>query len=216
MTSPRPRRHADWYFDILSPFAYLQLKAHMRRLLEMADIRPRPIVLGAILSHWGQKGPAEIEPKRLHTYRLAQHRAGELGVPFRFPPAHPFNPIAPSRVIVARGSDWATIETVFDAIWLEGLDLSDKAGLESLARALSSPDLAEHIGAEAVKQELRANGEAALAAGVFGVPTFVMDGQTFWGEDATGLFAAFVEDPDLFRAPEMARLEAIPVGISRK
>ena len=55
-----------------------------------------------------------------------------------------------------------------------------------------------------------------LAANVFGVPTFVMDGQAFWGEDATALFADFVADPELFRQPEMARLETIPVGVSRK
>ena len=216
MTSSQAARQADWYFDIVSPFAYLQLKAHMSQLRAMVEITPKPIVLGAVLTHWGQKGPAEIEPKRLHTYRLAQHRAGALGVPIRFPPAHPFNPIAASRAIVARGSDWATIETVFDLIWTQGLDLSAPAGLEVLARALDAPDLAERIASDAVKQALRANGEAALAARVFGVPTFVMDGQTFWGEDATTMFAAFVADPDVFRAPEMARLETIPVGIARK
>ena len=216
MISPRPERHADWYFDVLSPFAYLQLKAHMPRLRERVDIRPRPIVLGAVLSHWGQKGPAEIEPKRLHTYRLAQYRAGQLGLPFRFPPVHPFNPITASRAIVARGSDWATVEALFDTIWQQGVDLSTPSGLADLAGVLDDPDLAERIGTDAVKQELRANGEAALAAGVFGVPSFVMDGEVFWGEDATGLLAAFVDDPDLFRSPEMARLATIPVGIARK
>ena len=213
MTSPR---HAYWYFDILSPFAYLQLKAHMPRLRETVAIDPKPIVLGAVLSHWGQKGPAEIEPKRLHTYRLAQRRAAALGLPFKFPPAHPFNPIPASRAIVACGSGWAAVDAVFDLIWAEGLDLSTPAGLEAMARALDAPDLAARVGADGVKAELRANGEAALAAGVFGVPTFVMDGQAFWGEDATDLFADFIRDPDLFKAPEMARLETIPVGLSRK
>ena len=216
MTLSQPARHAEWYFDVISPFAYLQLKAHLPQLRAMAAITPKPIVLGAILAHWGQKGPAEIEPKRLHTYRIAQHRAGVLGVPLRFPPAHPFNPIAASRAVVACGSDWVTIETVFDAIWRDGLDLGGAAGLEALAGRLDAPDLAERIGTDAVKRELRANGEAALAAGVFGVPTFVADGHAFWGEDATDLFAAFVADPDLFRHPEMARLETISVGVSRK
>ena len=209
-------RHADWYFDILSPFACLQLKAHLPRLRETVAIAPKPMVLGALLSHWGQKGPAEIAPKRLHTYRLAQHKAATLGLPFRFPPAHPFNPIAASRAIVACGSSWAVVDAVFDLVWTQGLDLSGPAGLEAMARALEAPDLAERIGTDAVKAELRANGEAALAADVFGVPTLVMDGQTFWGEDATDMFADFVADPDLFRRPEMARLAKIPVGVSRK
>ena len=209
-------RHADWYFDLLSPFAYLQLAAHLPRLRRTIDIVPRPIVLGALLAHWGQRGPAEIAPKRLHTYRLAQHRAGKLGVPLRFPPAHPFNPIAAARAIVACGSEWAAVETVFALIWRDGLDLAEPAGLAALAQALHVPDLGERIAKDAVKAELRANGEAALAAGVFGVPSLVLDGHVFWGEDATDMFAAYVADPGLFASPEMARLETIRVGIARK
>ena len=209
-------RRADWYFDLLSPFAYLQLVAHLPRLRDKIEIVPRPIVLGALLAHWGQKGPAEIAPKRLHTYRLAQHRAAALGVPLRFPPVHPFNPIPASRAIVACGGDWAAVETVFALVWRDGLDLSEPASLEAMARALHAPDLAERIATDAVKSALRANGEAALAAGVFGVPSFVLDGQVFWGEDATEMFEAYVADPGLFSAPEMARLESIRMGIARK
>ena len=209
-------RQADWYFDVLSPFAYLQLKARLPRLRAIAAIDPKPIVLGPLLAHWGQKGPAEIAPKRLHTYRLAQHKAIALGLPFRFPPAHPFNPIVASRAIVAAGTSWAAVEAVFALIWEDGLDLSDVANLPALADALSLPDLAVRVQDAAVKLALRRNVEAAIAAGVFGVPTFVMDGETFWGEDASDLFAAFVADPDLFRSPEMARLAALPVGVSRR
>ncbi len=209
-------RQADWFFDALSPFAYLQLKAQMPRLRAMAEITPRPIVLGPLLARWGQRGPAEIAPKRLQTYRLVQHRAEALGLPFRFPPTHPFNPLVALRAIVAAGSTWAAVETVFALIWEESLDLSDAANLPALAAALGLPDLAARVKSDAVKLALRRNGEAAIAADVFGVPTFVMDGETFWGEDASDLFAAFVADPDLFRRPEMARLATLPVGISRQ
>lgn len=209
-------RRAEWYFDVLSPFAYLQLKTQLPRLRAIAEIAPKPIVLGALLAHWGQKGPAEIAPKRLHTYRLAQHRAAMLGLPFRFPPRHPFNPIVPSRAIVAAGTSWAAVEAVFALIWEDGLDLSDPANLPALAARLALPDLAERVGADEVKLALRHNGEAAIAAGVFGVPTFVMDGETFWGEDASDLFAAFVADPDLFNHPAMARLAELPVGVTRR
>ena len=208
-------RQADWYFDVLSPFAYLQLKARMPQLRAVAEIAPRPVLLGPLLAHWGQKGPAEIAPKRLHTYRLAQHKAQALGLPFRFPPKHPFNPIVASRAIVAAGTSWAAVDAVFDLIWAEGLDLSDPARLPVLAAAVGLPDLAARLQSDGVKQALRANGEAALAASVFGVPTLVMDGETFWGDDASDLFAAFAADSGLFEAPEMARLATIPVGVSR-
>ena len=209
-------RQADWYFDVLSPFAYLQLKAQLPRLRALVEIVPKPIVLGPLLAHWGQKGPAEIAPKRLHMFRIVQHRAQVLGLPFRFPPAHPFNPLLPTRALVAAGARWAAVEAVFALIWEEGLDLSDAANLPALAAALDVPDLAARVASDAVKLALRQNVEAAIAAGVFGVPSFVMEGETFWGEDSSDLFAAFVADPDLFRRPEMARLATIPVGVTRR
>src|SRR5581483_199016 len=92
----------DWFFDVISPFAYLQLE-QLDRLQAAHDIviRPRPIVLGALLNHWGQKGPAEMAPKRVFTYRHALFRAQQLGMPFRMPPAHPFNPIKALRLTLA-------------------------------------------------------------------------------------------------------------------
>ncbi|RQP33687.1 DsbA family protein, partial [Burkholderia ubonensis] len=93
---------ATWYFDFVSPFAYLQLE-QFERLPPTLTIEPRPIVLGALLAHWGQKAPAEIAAKRVFTYRHAQYRADKLGIPFRMPPAHPFNPIKPLRLAIAMG-----------------------------------------------------------------------------------------------------------------
>lgn len=71
---------ATWYFDFVSPFAYLQLE-QFERLPPTLTIEPRPIVLGALLAHWGQKAPAEIAAKRVFTYRHAQYRADKLGIP---------------------------------------------------------------------------------------------------------------------------------------
>ena len=75
----------DWYFDLISPFAYLQWKSR-DRLAGVARLRPIPIVLGAVLGHWGQKGPAEVAPKRLHTYRAACALASHP--PFDEPAGH--------------------------------------------------------------------------------------------------------------------------------
>ena len=77
MSAPAP---AIWCFDVISPFAYVALS----RLPEIARHRPvvlKPIVFGAVLKHWGQLGPAEIAPKRIHTYRLVTHAALSLGLP---------------------------------------------------------------------------------------------------------------------------------------
>lgn len=206
---------ADWYFDVVSPFAYLQWKSR-GRLLGRLHLRPVPIVLGALLTHWGQKGPAEIAPKRLHTYRICQWRAAELGVPFRFPPAHPFNPIAALRLIVALDNREDAVEAVFDAAFRDGRDISAIEVLEEIGQGLGASDVASLIGTPDVKQRLRDNTERAQARGVFGVPTVALRGELFWGEDATGMLLGFLGNPKLFKTPEMQALEAIPVGAQRK
>jgi 2-hydroxychromene-2-carboxylate isomerase len=66
-----------------------------------------------------------------------------------------------------------------------------------------------------VKSALRANTEAAIAAGVFGVPTLSVDGELFWGDDAHGFALAMLEDPALLDDDEMRRLASLPIGIRR-
>jgi len=82
----------DWYFDFLSPFAYLSL-GRVEQLSAKIDIRYRPVLFAGLLQHWGNKGPAELAPKRLWTYRWCTWRAARDGIAFRFPSAHPFNPL---------------------------------------------------------------------------------------------------------------------------
>jgi 2-hydroxychromene-2-carboxylate isomerase len=60
-----------WYFDTVSPFSYLALPT-VEALAARRAVALRPVVLGALLVHWGTVGPAEVPPKRLHTYRLCQ------------------------------------------------------------------------------------------------------------------------------------------------
>lgn len=209
------RKKAVWYFDIVSPFAYLQLM-QMETIRDRLEVTPVPVVLGGILSYWGQKGPAEIETKRLHTYRMSQWRAQELGVTFRFPPTHPFNPIAALRLIVALDSSWAAIAAMFKAAFAEGRDLADPLEIERLGQTLGVDDPATRIAKPDIKDRLRANTDRAIADGAFGVPTFVVDGEMFWGEDALRLLNGYLDDPGLFTRGEMARLATIPVGIARK
>lgn len=207
-------KEADWYFDVISPFSYLQWKTR-DRLAGRVRLRPRPIVFGAVLDHWGQRGPAEIPPKRFHTYRAVQWRAEKLGVRFRFPPAHPFNPIGALRLIVACDAAEAAVDAVFDAAFGDGRDVSDAAVLEEIGARLGLGDVAEAIARPEVKQALRANTEAAIAAGVFGVPTISVDGELFWGEDMTEMVGDYLQDPAAFDTVEMRRLRSLPEGVRR-
>ena len=78
--------NADWYFDFISPFSYLQL-GKILALRARLHITPVPIVFGAVLKHHGQLGPAEIAGKREFTYRVVQWTAEREGIAFRFPPS---------------------------------------------------------------------------------------------------------------------------------
>lgn len=214
MSLPVPQP-AVWYFDIISPFAHLALtqldaiRAHRQVVL-------KPIVFGGVLKAWGQLGPAEIAPKRVHTYRLATHTAQAMGVPFRFPPTHPFNPLAMLRLLTALDGNEAAVTTAFHLVWGEGRDANDAQVLQQVAEAAGRPEALALIGGQDVKDRLRQATEEAVAAGVFGVPSLVADGEIFWGVDAMAMALDYLADPETFRSGEMARVSALPEGLQRQ
>ncbi len=206
------RAELVWYFDVVSPFAYLALPA----VTAIARRRPvlfRPIVFGAVLTHWNQLGPAEIAPKRVHTYRLCQFMAERAGVPMRFPPQHPFRSLEALRLIAALDSDPGAVRATFDFIWAEGRDPGER---DALCARLGVADYDALIAEGDAKARLRAWTDAAIAAGVFGVPTLAVGDALFWGVDAMPLAEAVLNDPGLLARGEMARLADLPVGVERR
>ena len=77
-------------------------------------------------------------------------------------------------------------------------------------------DAAARIADPAVKDRLRRNAEEAVARGVFGVPTFVIADELFWGEDVTGMMLDYLADPELFKRGDLARLDDLPIASERK
>jgi 2-hydroxychromene-2-carboxylate isomerase len=208
-------RHADWYFDIVSPYAYLQFVTFYR-LPEDLEIRIKPVLFAGLLAAWDNMGPAEIPTKRSQTYRYCHWQAGKRGIPFKTPPRHPFNPLAILRLAVALDGDPAAVGTIFHHIWGTGNDGQDPDSLTTLAATLGVDDWQALVNDPAVKQQLRANTDEAVAAGVFGVPTFVIDGGIFWGDDVTDMLLDYLSDPGLFRRGELRRLGDLPVAAQRK
>ncbi|CAN5155107.1 2-hydroxychromene-2-carboxylate isomerase [soil metagenome] len=204
----------DWYFDFISPFAYLQWR-RLRR--DHADIvlNPKPVLLAAILNHWGQLGPAEVPGKRRHTYRQVLWQARAAGIALQFPPAHPFNPLAALRLSLAAPDRTAAVDAIFRHVWEHGRAADSAAALADVAQALGIADPAAAIADPAVKAELAANGSEAIALGVFGVPTLVIDGELFWGNDATDMACNFLGDRNLFDDPQMRRVDSMPVAAAR-
>lgn len=205
-------RNVDWYYDFISPFSYLCL--HRLNELPAVSISYRPVLFAGLLNHWGQKGPAEIPVKRQWTYRWCAWWAKELGIPFRFPASHPFNPLHHLRLSIAAGNTPDVIATIFDDIWTTGSDATDPTRFANLCSRLGVKQ--ERLADQDVKDRLRENSERAIAQGVFGVPSFVVDREVFWGADSLGFIEAFIKDPSLFKSEEMQRLDRLPIGAARK
>lgn len=204
----------SWVFDVISPFAYLGLR-DLERLPAHVELRFVPVLLAPLLNHFGQMGPAEIPSKRTFTYRFVLWRARSLGLPMRFPPAHPFNPLAALRLIVAAGSDRRAASTVLEAVFRDGRDLTDAAVIADLARALGVEEPERAVSDPAVKQRLRENTDWAIARGVFGVPTFVIGNELFWGHDAVDMALDYLNDPRAFKDAAMQAADTLPIGIAR-
>jgi 2-hydroxychromene-2-carboxylate isomerase len=218
MSSPHPKSlptEAIWYFDVISPFSYLAL-AEIEKLAQRINITYRPVLFAALLAHWDHLGPAEIPPKRLHTYRLCVFEAKRREIPFRFPPHHPFNPLKALRLLAALDAPSA-VRTVMDRIWRDGLDLSVEENWQATCAALGldAASAASIVEAPETKAKLRANGEAAIAAGLFGVPTLQVGSELFWGTDALPMAQAYLDDPDLFESGEMQRIATINPSSTR-
>lgn len=216
-SSPLPHERARWYFDVVSPFAYLHLLA-LRQLAEQVDIECVPVLLAGLLQHWGQLGPAEIPAKRLHVYRYCTWLAHQQSWPMRFPPSHPFNPLPALRLIAALGSGTEAVRTVFDFIYGQGGDIGDAGAWAELCRRLGTDTAhaAALIQQPDIKQRIKDNTDAAIERGVFGVPTLLLRGKLFWGADSLGMTRAFLADPALFESPDLKRLETLRFGAVRK
>ena len=204
---------AIWYFDFISPFAYLQFS----RLSQLpADLRVtmKPVLFAALLEHHGHKGPAEIPSKRQFVYRFFKWQAARRGVPFNMPPKHPFQPLPPLRLAIAAGGTSEVVGRIFDFIYGRGRNV-DGAALLELGRELGLDNVETRITDPQVKERLRQNTNEAISAGVFGVPSFVVRGELFWGDDATDMLLDFIKNPALFDDPEMVRLSNMPMGVRR-
>ena len=212
-------KRLQFWFDPVSPYAYLAFERLPEALVGQSYVVDyRPVLFAGLLDHWGQKGPAEMEPKRAWTFRQVEWLARRHGLPLHTPLQHPFNPIALLRLLVATAPAGGTpnrraVETVLRHVWCgAGADAGDPARLQGLAHTLApqrDPQSAE------VKSELRQAGQEALALGVFGVPTIECEGRLFWGLDSLEMLAECLRGDPWFDAGWNAA-GAPRAGVQRK
>lgn len=211
-------------FDFLSPYAYLA----WTQIHEVADrvgaaVTPVPVLFPAILNAHGQKGPAEIPPKRIYVFKDVLRRAYRLGVPLVPPPTHPFNPLLPLRV-ASLPLPAAARRRLIDGLWAatwgggDGIDTPDKVTAVASAAGLDGAAAVSDAEAPDGKARLRQQTDDAIAAGAFGVPTMIVGEELFWGVDALPHLEAYVrgEDPVArLGAEQLARWAAIAPSATR-
>ena len=186
----------NFYFDVISPYAYLAFDQLPRTLQGLSyQVVYKPVLFGGLLKHHGQLGPVEVAGKREWTYRQSLWLARQQGLDLQMPAAHPFNPLPLLRLAIACDPNGQpsrhVCEAVFKHVWCGGLDPSDSQRLEALA-------------------------EQAIADGVFGVPSIQANGEMFWGLDALPMLREFLDGDDWYRSKAWKAALDLPAGIQRK
>ena len=210
-----------FYFDYISPFAYFA----WRQLPSIAEkynrrIEAHPVVFGKLLDHWGQLGPAEIAPKRNWLHQFCLRYAVVNGFEYNPPKYHPFNPLAALRMSLAEVSgthQHRLITAIFESGWSRGKDLGDLPTLISLMdeQGLDGAYLSEEIANAEVKNLLVNETATAIEKGVFGVPSMIVDGNLFWGNDQMEHIDLVLADRDPLGSHQRNALER-PKAIDRK
>jgi len=213
---------AVFFLDFISPYTWLALEraeAFAREHAVRWEIAP--VVYGAILTARGLVGPVETPDKRRYTFMDVARSAARARVPFAGPPAHPFRSLDALRVMTLFANEPVAARlarALSHAAWSDGRDLTDAGVLSDVVGAcgLDAKGLEQRIAAPAVKDALRASTERALAAGVFGVPTFLWNGELFWGHDRMDQLADRIAGRLPDPAPLAAAALARPIGVMRK
>jgi 2-hydroxychromene-2-carboxylate isomerase len=207
-----------FWFDVISPFAYLAFERLPRALEGCSyEVSYRPVLFAGLLSHWGQKGPAEIEPKRAWTFRHVAWFAHSQQIPIQTPDPHPFNPLAQLRLMLAAGTardmpNRRVVELAMRHVWRGGGDPNDASRLQALAQAVAPR---RDPKGDDVKRELRELTDEAITRGIFGVPTFDLDGRLFWGVDALPMLRAALQGDPWFDGPEWDAAGMARRGVTR-
>jgi 2-hydroxychromene-2-carboxylate isomerase len=211
-------KEIDFYLDFISPYAYLAFEKLPEALTGISyRVTHKPVLFAGLLKHHGQLGPAEIAPKRDWTYRQVLWLAHSQGIELQMPASHPFNPLALLRLAVACDArdepNRYVCETIFRHVWQGGGEAVDPARLKALTDLLAP---ARPVDDPAVKAGLKAHTAAALALGLFGVPSFVVDGKVFWGFDALPMLRAYLLGDPWFQGDDWDSVSRVGAGVVRR
>jgi len=187
-----------FYFDFLSPYSYL---AWTWLRDQHYDFEFIPVSIPSIVASFETKGPAQIEPKRNYLFKDLLRKTKLQKIPFTLPKELPFNALYSLRLALhsSSGSDQKKlIDAIFRAGWEFGLDIGNDDILKKVLteNGLKTEDLFLKMESKEARIELKKNIEKALSSGVFGVPTFEVDDELFWGHDSIDYLLMYLNGKD--------------------
>jgi 2-hydroxychromene-2-carboxylate isomerase len=211
-----------FYFDFVSPYAYIGW-TQIHRVVEAhgRTVEPVPVLFAGLLNAHGQKGPAEIPAKRAYLFKDASRKAHAFALPpLAPPPTHPFNPLLALRLCVVpmpAAERRRLIDALYAATWAGGGGVESPEAVRAILErlGLDPPALLAAAAALAAKAALKANTDAAIAAGVFGVPTAAVGDELFWGVDALPHLDDFLAGRDPLPPDALERWKHIVASATR-
>ena len=193
----------NFYFDFLSPYSYLAFNSFKTMIAQNTIIiNYRPVLMGKLFSPHGFPGPGEIPAKRKHELRKCFRLAHKLNIEFHPPKTFPFNPLGIVRLATnyaSAGKQLEVISTIFDLVWGQGIILEDPdLILSKLQEAGLQEDIFHRSFEREAKLELKTNIKEALSQDIFGVPSFEVEGEMFWGLDSLEDLKNFLMGNDMW------------------
>jgi 2-hydroxychromene-2-carboxylate isomerase len=179
----------EFWYEFASTYSY-PAAARIERQANAAGVEVawRPFLLGPIFQRQGwNDSPFNLYPaKGRYMWRDLERICAREGLPFARPSRFPRNGLMAAR-IAAAADPWCAEFTrrVYHANFAEDREISEPAVLAAILDAIGEPsaNVLAHAQSDEAKQRLRAQTDAAAAIGIFGAPSFVVDGELFWGND---------------------------------
>jgi len=195
----------EYYFDFLSPYSYLSwqwIRENKEQLVERrVQFSFKPVVLSSIIGHFDTKGPAQIETKRNYLFKDCLRFSKLKNIPFTTPEKLPFNSLYALRSSLVEnvGDDqFKVIDLFFKKGWAEGKDIGNPDNLLIFLEeeGFDGKQILDKVNTKEMRKGLKANVKEALSKGVFGVPSFIIDKELFWGNDSIPFMESFLEEND--------------------
>ena len=182
-------KYFDFYFDFVSPYSFLAHKeVKLIEKKEIIKVRYKPILLGGLHNLHGIKAPAFIPAKAKHMIRDCKLIAEQNKIKFKFNSYFPIRSLNLMRgVLVAEEDNFKSyyIESMFNAIWQDGLNMNDESIIQKVLKNLNinPKTFMLRSNSSLIKDSLKKRTAEAYEKGVFGAPTFVSNNKVFWGQD---------------------------------